>query len=89
MAEWLTAHECTHVAMEATGGYWKPVWLVLEAHFTLVFVPTSSTTNAYRRRNVAVTTTKKSLARTDRAWFRTKVLHACVPGFGRGGRDGM
>jgi hypothetical protein len=22
------------------------------------------------------------------AWFRTNVLHACVPGFGRG-RDGM
>jgi hypothetical protein len=25
------------------------------------------------------TTTKKSLARTDRVWFRTNVLHACVP----------
>jgi hypothetical protein len=29
--------------------------------------------------DVAVTTTKKSLASTDRAWFRTNALHACVP----------
>ena len=34
LAEWLTGHGCTHVAMEATGVYWKPVWHVLEEHFT-------------------------------------------------------
>ena len=38
---------------------------------------------------VAVTTTKKSLASTARAWFRTNVLHACVPRPARGGRDGI
>src|SRR5580692_44042 len=26
---WLTESGCTHVAMEATGVYWKPVWNVL------------------------------------------------------------
>jgi transposase len=26
---WLTAWGCTHVAMEATGVYWKPVWNIL------------------------------------------------------------
>jgi hypothetical protein len=26
LSEWLAANECTHVAMEATGVYWKPVW---------------------------------------------------------------
>ncbi|HXZ81982.1 MAG TPA: transposase, partial [Terriglobales bacterium] len=26
---WLTENECTHVAMEATGVYWKPVWNIL------------------------------------------------------------
>ena len=26
---WLTATGCTHVAMEATGVYWKPVWNIL------------------------------------------------------------
>ena len=29
LAEWLEANGCTHVAMEATGVYWKPVWQVL------------------------------------------------------------
>jgi transposase len=31
LADWLTVHGCTHVAMEATGVYWKPIWHVLEA----------------------------------------------------------
>ena len=29
LADWLGEHGCTHVAMEATGVYWKPVWHVL------------------------------------------------------------
>jgi transposase len=29
LSDWLSKHECTHVAMEATGIYWKPVWHVL------------------------------------------------------------
>jgi len=36
LADWLASHGCTHVAMEATGVYWKPVWHVLEEHVTLV-----------------------------------------------------
>ncbi len=36
LADWLAAHGCTHVAMEATGVYWKPVWHVLEDGFELV-----------------------------------------------------
>ncbi len=46
LAEWLATHGCTHVGMEATGVYWKPVWHVLEAHFTLVLA------NAMHIRNV-------------------------------------
>jgi transposase len=38
LARWLTAHGCTHVAMEATGVYWKPVYNVLEDRFTLLVV---------------------------------------------------
>ena len=30
LAAWLTEADCTHVAMEATGVYWKPVWHILE-----------------------------------------------------------
>jgi transposase len=33
--DWLAAHEVTHVAMEATGVYWQPVWHVLEEDFEL------------------------------------------------------
>jgi len=30
LSAWLAANECTHVAMEATGVYWKPVWHILD-----------------------------------------------------------
>ena len=33
LAEWLEQAGCTHVAMEATGVYWKPVWHMLEGRF--------------------------------------------------------
>jgi len=33
LAERLESHACTHVAMEATGVYWKPVWRTLEGRF--------------------------------------------------------
>ncbi len=36
LADWLTALGVTHVAMEATGVYWKPVWHVLEAQVELL-----------------------------------------------------
>jgi transposase len=29
LAAWLAENGCTHVAMEATGVYWRPVWHVL------------------------------------------------------------
>lgn len=39
LREWLTAEGVTHVAMEATGVYWKPVWFVLEdGEFELLLV---------------------------------------------------
>jgi len=38
LATWLREAGCTHVAMESTGVYWKPVWNVLEAQFTLLLV---------------------------------------------------
>ena len=29
LADWLAEHQVSHVVMEATGQYWKPVWDVL------------------------------------------------------------
>jgi transposase len=36
LAEWLRSHAVTHVAMESTGVYWKPVWNLLEGEFDLL-----------------------------------------------------
>jgi transposase len=36
LADWLEAAKCTHVAMEATGVYWKPVWHILDGRFELM-----------------------------------------------------
>lgn len=36
LADWLEAGGGRHVAMEATGVYWKPVWHILEGRFELV-----------------------------------------------------
>ncbi|MBA9085581.1 transposase [Fontibacillus solani] len=44
--DWLNDRECTHVAMESTGVYWKPVWNILEEQFTLILA------NAKRIKNV-------------------------------------
>jgi len=38
LGDWLAKHQVTHVAMEATGVYWKPVWNVLEGGFELMLV---------------------------------------------------
>jgi transposase len=36
LAEWLEEAKCSHVAMEAAGVYWKPVWHMLEDRFALI-----------------------------------------------------
>ncbi|MDP4098975.1 IS110 family transposase [Paenibacillus sp. P96] len=51
--------ECTHVAMESTGVYWKPVWNILEEQFTLILA------NARRIKNVPGRKTDVS----DAAWI--------------------
>ena len=38
LGDWLAEAGCTHVAMESTGVYWKPVWNLLEGQFELLLV---------------------------------------------------
>jgi transposase len=38
LADWLVELQVTHVAMESTGSYWKPVWNLLEHSFELLLV---------------------------------------------------
>ncbi len=36
LREWLLSGGCTHVAMESTGVYWKPIYAILEGAFEIV-----------------------------------------------------
>jgi transposase len=38
LRDWLKAHQVTHVAMESTGIYWRPVFNLLEEDFTVLLV---------------------------------------------------
>ena len=38
LSDWLMREECTHVAMESTGVYWKPVFNILEGVVEVVLV---------------------------------------------------
>ena len=38
LGDWLAAAGCTHVAMESTGVYWKPIWNLLEGQVELLLV---------------------------------------------------
>jgi transposase len=36
LREWLLSEGCTHVAMESTGVYWKPIYAILEGAFEII-----------------------------------------------------
>ncbi len=38
LSDWLAAAGVTHVAMESTGVYWKPIWNILESRFQMLLV---------------------------------------------------
>jgi len=38
LSDWLAGHRVTHVAMESTGVYWKPVFNLLEGRFAVILV---------------------------------------------------
>lgn len=38
LRDWLTAEGCTHVAIESTGVYWKPVFNILEDALTVILI---------------------------------------------------
>jgi transposase len=38
LGDWLASAGCTHVAVESTGVYWKPIYNLLEGSFTLLLV---------------------------------------------------
>src|SRR5262245_14229364 len=69
LSAWLSQHGCTHVAMEATGVYWKPVWHVLEdGEFTLVLA------NAAHVKNVPGRKTDVN----DATWLSDLLAHGLI-----------
>lgn len=70
LSDWLTGYGVTHVAMEATGVYWKPVWHLLDGAFELVLA------NAAHIRNVPG---RKSDV-TDAAWIADLLAHGLIRG---------
>jgi transposase len=68
MADWLMEHAVTHVAMEATGVYWKPIWHLLEEHFELVLA------NAQHIKNVPGRKTDVN----DAAWIADLLAHGLI-----------
>ena len=72
LASWLTEAGCTHVAMEATGVYWKPVWHILEDESSLTLV----LANAQHIRNVP----GRKSDRKDAAWIADLLAHGLIRG---------
>jgi transposase len=68
LVEWLKGWGCTHVGMESTGVYWKPVWHVLEGEFELILA------NAAHIRNVPGR--KRDV--NDATWIADLVAHGLV-----------
>ena len=68
LSDWLGEHEVTHVAMEATGIYWKAVWHVLDESFELVLA------NAAHIRNVPGRKTDVN----DATWISDLLAHGLV-----------
>ena len=69
LSEWLEENGCTHVAMEATGVYWKPVWQVLaDSSFELILA------NAAHVKNVPGRKTDVN----DAMWLAELLAHGLV-----------
>jgi hypothetical protein len=74
LSDWLAGDGCTHVAMEATGVYWKPVWHILsDGDFTLVLADAANVKNVPGRK----TDVKDATWLADLlAWLDPGQLHA-------------
>src|SRR6056297_2616906 len=70
LKRWLKKHGITHIAIESTGVYWKPVFNVLGDDFTIILV------NARHVRNVPGHKTDKK----DSKWLAKLLLSGLLKG---------
>jgi transposase len=69
LSDWLSSQGATHIAMEATGVYWKPVWHILsDGDFSLVLA------NAAHVKNVPGRKTDVN----DAAWLADLMAHGLI-----------
>ena len=70
LRDWLSTNKITHVAMESTGVYWKPVFNILEKDFEIILV------NARHIKNVPGHKTDKK----DSKWIAKLLLSGLLRG---------
>ncbi len=70
LRDWLQEHGITHVAMESTGVYWKPIFNILEEDFEIILV------NARHIKNVPGKKTDKK----DSRWIAKLLLSGLLKG---------
>jgi transposase len=68
LLKWLEDHSVTHIAMESTGVYWKPVFNILEDYFDITLA------NAQRIKNVPGRKTDVS----DAEWIAKLLRHGLI-----------
>ena len=70
LTDWLSQHGVTHVALESTGEFWKPIYNILEANFVVLVV------NAQHIKNVPGRKTDVQ----DAAWIADLLRHGLLRG---------
>ena len=70
LADWLRSHRVTHVAMESSGVYWKPVYYVLEQEFTVLLVNAQHIKHVPGRKTDVI----------DAAWIAQLLAHGLLRG---------
>lgn len=68
LSDWLAERGVTHVAMESTGVYWKPIYFILEGRFELVLA------NAVQLKRVPGRKTDAQ----DCAWIAKLLQHGLI-----------
>ena len=70
LRDWLLKHGITHVAMESTGVYWKPIYNIIGDHFTILLV------NARHVKNVP----GKKTDQKDSQWLAKLLMAGLLQG---------
>jgi transposase len=68
LSDWLAEHEVSHVAMESTGVYWRPIFNILEATFEVILV------NAQHMKAIP----GRKTAILDSQWIATLLRHGLL-----------